>query len=122
MRVMVTGGCGLVGSLAVRQFLELGHEPVIFDLAIRLDLLQDVQERVRIVRGDVTALPELLAAVREHGVERILHAASFLTPGAYDRPYPAIQTNVLGAVNVYEAVRVLGLARGVFTSTGKVRN
>jgi UDP-glucose 4-epimerase len=122
MRVMVTGGCGLVGSLAVRQLLELGHEPVAYDLAPRLELLADVQERVRFVRGDVLNLPELLAAVREHGVRRILHTASFLTPGAYDRPYAAVETNVMGAMNVYEAVRALGLERGVFCSTGKVRN
>ena len=122
MRVMVTGGCGLVGSLAVRQLLELGHEPIVYELGLRLDLLGDVQERVRFVRGDVTNLPELLAACREHRVQRILHLASFLTPAAHDRPHPAVTTNVMGAVNVYEAVRVLGLERGVFTSTGKVRN
>ncbi len=122
MRVLVTGGCGLVGALAVRQLLALGHEPVVYDLAIRTELLADVQDRVCFVRGDVTVLPELLHAAREQGVRRVLHAASFLTPAAWDRPYAAVTANVLGALNVYEAVRVLGLERGVFCSTGKVRN
>src|SRR3954447_24823382 len=122
MRVLVTGGCGLVGAFAVRRLLALGPEPVAYDVASNFELLADVRGRVPFVRGDVLNLPELLAAVREHGVRRILHTASFLTPGAYDRPYAAVQTNIMGAMNVYEAVRALGLERGVFCSTGKVRN
>jgi UDP-glucose 4-epimerase len=122
MRVMVTGGCGLVGSLAVRQLLELGHEPVAYDLALKTELLEDVRDGVIFVKGDVQHATDLLRAAQAHGVRRILHTASFLTPGAYERPYAAVQTNIMGALNVYETVRLLSLERGVFCSTGKVRN
>jgi UDP-glucose 4-epimerase len=121
MRVLVTGGCGLVGAFAVRQLLALGHEPVIYDLAPNFELLGDVRERVPFVRGDVLNLPDLLGAVREHDARRVLHMASVLTLGAAARPYTATQTNVLGTLNVFEAVRELGLERAVFCSTGKVR-
>ena len=121
MRVLVTGGCGLVGSFAVRQLLGLGHEPVIYDLAFRAELLEDVRADLRFVKGDVLNGCELLAAAQEHQVSRILHAASFLTPGADARPYAAIHTNIEGALQVYEVVRALSLERGVFCSTGKVR-
>jgi UDP-glucose 4-epimerase len=121
VRVLVTGGCGLVGAFAMRQLLALGHEPVIYDLTANFELLADVRERVPFVRGDVLNLPDLLGAVREHEVRRVLHMASVLTLGAAARPYGATQTNVLGTLNVFEAVRVLGLERAVFCSTGKVR-
>jgi UDP-glucose 4-epimerase len=121
MRVLVTGGCGLVGAFAVRQLLAVGHEPVVYDLAANFELLADVRERVHFVRGDVLNLPDLLGAIREHGVRRVLHMASVLTLGAAARPYTATQTNVLGTLNVFEAVRALGLERAVFCSTGKVR-
>jgi UDP-glucose 4-epimerase len=121
MRVLVTGGCGLVGAFAVRQLLALGHEPIAYDLAANFELLADVRARVLFVRGDVLNLPDLLGAVREHGVRRVLHMASILTLGAAAGPYAATRVNVLGTLNVFEAVRALGLERAVFCSTGKVR-
>jgi UDP-glucose 4-epimerase len=121
MRVLVTGGCGLIGAFAVRQLLALGHEPVVYDLAPTSELLADVRERVAFVRGDVLHLPDLLGAAREHGVRRILHMASVLTLGAAARPYVAVQANVLGTLNVFETVRAQSLERAVFCSTGKVR-
>src|SRR4051794_9434296 len=121
MRVLVTGGCGLVGAFAVRRLLALGHEPVAYDVATNFELLADVRGRVPFVRGDVLNLPDLLAAVREHGVRRILHMASILTLGAAAGPYAATRVNILGTLNVFEAVRALGLERAVFCSTGKVR-
>ncbi|HEY7065343.1 MAG TPA: NAD(P)-dependent oxidoreductase [Chloroflexota bacterium] len=121
MRVLVTGGCGLVGAFAVRQLLAAGHEPVVYDLAPGSELLADVQARVPLVHGDLLNLPDLLGAARDYEVRRILHMASILTLGADARPYAATQTNVLGTLNVFEAVRTLGLERAVFCSTGKVR-
>jgi UDP-glucose 4-epimerase len=119
MRVLVTGGCGLVGSMAVRLLLEQGHEPVAYDIAIKTELLDDVKDQVTFVRGDILDVPDLMRAVADNDAQRILHAASFLSPAAYERPYAAVRTNILGALNVFETVRNLGLERAVFTSSGK---
>jgi nucleoside-diphosphate-sugar epimerase len=40
--------------------------------------------------------------------------------GAQERPYPAIQVNVMGTINVLEAARVLGLGRVVLSSTSSL--
>ena len=119
MSIMVTGGCGLVGSFAVRHAIEQGHEVIAFDLARKMELLQDVQEGVTFVKGDILNAPELMRAVKDHGVTRILHTASFLTPGAYERPYAAIETSIMGTLNVLEAGRLFGLERVAYVSTGK---
>src|SRR5262249_45428609 len=121
MRVLVTGGCGLVGAFAVRRLLALGHEPVAYDVVPNFELLADVPGRLPFGRGDVLNLPVLRAAVRQHGVCPILHMASILTLGAAAAPYTATRVNILGTLNVFEAVRALGLERAVFCSTGKVR-
>jgi UDP-glucose 4-epimerase len=120
MRVMVTGGCGLVGSFIVRYLLDQGHEPVVYDLAIKLELLQDVQRDVVFCQGDMLDYADLIHAVQANGVQRIIHTASFLTPGSRRRPYAAIKTNIGGALNVYEVGRVAEVERVVFCSTGKV--
>jgi UDP-glucose 4-epimerase len=121
MRVLVTGGCGLVGSFILRYLLDQGHEPVAYDLALKLELLEDVKDEVIFCQGDVLDFGDLVRAVQEHRVQRIIHTASFLTPGSRRRPYAAVRTNVLGTLNVYEAARVTDVDRVVFCSTGKVR-
>jgi UDP-glucose 4-epimerase len=120
MKVLVTGGCGLVGSFILRYLLDQGHQPVSYDLAIKTELLTDVQRDVVFCQGDVLDYGDLVHAVRANGVQRIIHTASFLTPGSRRRPYAAIRTNILGALNVYEVGRVVDVERVVFCSTGKV--
>lgn len=119
MNILVTGGCGLAGSFAVRHAVEQGHRVVAFDIALKTDLLTDVLDRVDLVRGDLTSAPDIMRAVEEHSVERILHTASFLTGAAFERPYAAAQLMVMGTLNVLEAARTLGVKRVVHVSTGK---
>ncbi len=121
MTVLVTGGCGLGGSFAVRQAVDTGHRVVAYDLVLRTELLQDLLDRIELVKGDITNAPELMRTVEEYQVERILHTASFLTGPAYERPYAAAQTMVLGTLNVLETARAFKLKRVVHVSTGKTR-
>ena len=86
MTLLVTGGCGLVGSFAVRRALEMGEKVVAFDLAIKTWLIEDIKDQITLVRGNLLTPPDLYRAVAQHNVDRILHTASFLTPGAYASP------------------------------------
>lgn len=119
MTVLVTGGCGLVGSFAVREALAQGEKVVAFDLALKKELLEDIANQVIFFQGNVLHPTDLARAVAEHGVRRILHSASFLTPGAYARPYAAAETTVMGTLNVLETARTLRLDRVTYVSTGK---
>ena len=119
MAVLVTGGCGLAGSFAVRHAVEQGERVVAFDLMIKTELLKDILDRIVLVKGDITNVPELARAVHEHKVERILHTASYLTGPAYERPYGAAQVMITGTLNVLETARAFKLKRVVHVSTGK---
>ena len=121
MAILVTGGCGLGGSFAVRHAVELGIPVVAYDLTLKTELLKDVLDRIELVKGDITNAPELMRTVREYDIDRILHTASFLTGPAYERPYAAAQTMVMGTLNVLETARALKLKRVVHVSTGKTR-
>lgn len=90
-----------------------------FDVALRTELLQGMLDKVILVKGDVLSMPELAQAVKDHQVSRILHAASILSPAAYERPYPAVNLTVMGTLNVLECARIFGLRRVVFASSGK---
>ncbi|MBI4523833.1 MAG: NAD(P)-dependent oxidoreductase [Deltaproteobacteria bacterium] len=121
--ILVTGGSGLVGANAIRFLLERGERPVLFDLALNEKVLQAVGVDVRsipVVRGDVADLPGLISAIREHGIERIIHLAGFLGEEVQRRPYAGVQVNLMGTVNVLEAARLEKVLRVVFSSSGTV--
>lgn len=119
MTILVTGGCGLVGSFAVREAVARGVPVAAFDLALKTELLADVRDKVTLVQGNVLHAPDLYRAVRELDVTRILHTASFLTPGAYARPYANAELTLMGTLNVLECARSMGLKRVAYVSTGK---
>jgi UDP-glucose 4-epimerase len=119
MTILVTGGCGLVGSFAVREAVARGVPVAAFDLALKTELLADIRDKVTLVQGNVLHAPDLYRAVRELDVTRILHTASFLTPGAYARPYANAELTIMGTLNVLECARALGIKRVSYVSTGK---
>src|SRR5437870_7182996 len=121
--ILVTGGSGLVGANAVRFLLDRGEQPVLFDVALNEKLLAAVgvdAKSIPVIRGDVSDMPGLIAAIRDHGVDRIIHLAAFLGEEVQRRPYSGVRLNLMGTVNVLEAARLEGIRRVVLASSGTV--
>ena len=117
MSVMVTGGTGFIGNRIIRKLVARGEEVVCFDLAPPRANLTPYLDRVKVYRGDVTQLPHLLEAVSAYGVRRIIHMAALLPPDTEERPHFAMQVNIGGTNNVFEAARWGGVARVVYASS-----
>ena len=121
--ILVTGGTGLVGANAVRFLLDRGEQPVLFDVALNEKLLAAVgvdAKSIPVIRGDVSDMPGLISAIRDHGVNRIIHLAAFLGEEVQRRPYSGVRLNLMGIVNVLEAARLEGVKRVVLASSGTV--
>lgn len=105
MKVGVTGGAGFLGGYVVGHLIECGHEPVIFDHLARRGPHPDVEVMLGDTR-DAVAVTELAAHV-----EGIIHLASVLgTQETIKNPRPAAETNLISALNVYEACSQYDLA------------
>ncbi len=65
MKVLVTGGTGLLGAKVGEKLLENGMEPNLFDVAPRLEQIEKIKDKVEVIRGDILEFPELLKAVKE---------------------------------------------------------
>ena len=119
-RILVTGGAGFLGSHLVRALALRGDRVVAFDNFHTANPanLGDLRDRVEVVDGDMTDLSHVLRVVKEHGIERILHAAaiSSMLP-AIAKPALTVRVNVEGMVNVLEAMRLFGVARCVHISS-----
>jgi len=68
-------------------------------------------------RGDVTQLPHLLEAIKTNGVRKIIHMAALLPPDTEERHHYAMQVNIGGTNNVFEAARWTGIERVVYASS-----
>lgn len=98
MKVLVTGGNGFIGSNVVKRLLEQGHEPVVFDRHVR-----KAPPGCELILGDVRDATAVTEAVAH--VEGVIHLAAVLgTQETIHNPRPAAETNVLGALNVFEAI------------------
>lgn len=121
MTVLITGGTGFIGSYILRGLARRGNEkPIVYDLMPNLSLISDISEKVKVVHGDVLDLPHLLRVIKENNVKQIIHMAYLLIDASGKNPYNAIQVNIQGTNNVFEAARILDLDRVVWASSAGV--
>lgn len=115
--ILITGA-GMVGCHAARALLDAGHEPTFFDSAPRPDYIRRVTGRdLPVLRGDVRDLSTLLEAVNAVRPEAVVHTAALIGDAAQVVPHRGFEVNVVGAVNVAEAVRLARVPRLVHAST-----
>jgi nucleoside-diphosphate-sugar epimerase len=113
MRYFVTGATGFIGGCLARQLVSLGHEVVAL---VRSPGAAGELARlgVRLHPGDITERATLLDGMR--GADGVFHVAAWYKLGAPDIRM-AERVNVEGTRHVLEAMRELGVPRGVYTST-----
>jgi CDP-glucose 4,6-dehydratase len=119
-RVLVTGHTGFKGGWLSLWLQSLGAEVTGFSDAVptepSLFELAGVGSGLRDLRGDIRDADAVRAAVA--GAEVVLHlAAQPLVRLSYDDPRETFDVNVMGTVNVFEAVRADGGVRVVVNVT-----
>ena len=116
MRVLITGGMGVMGAETSRKFVSEGHRPVIYARHRDDSLIRDILDKVDIELGDVLDLPQLLQTIKTYRITHIVHAAAFVGAVSQANPALSVQVNVMGTINVLEAARVFDVQRVVYTS------
>ena len=124
-RFLVTGALGCIGAWTVRALVREGLPVVTFDLGsdarrLRLLLTPDELNRVTFVTGDITDLDQLEEALDEHEVNRVIHLAALQVPFCRADPPLGARVNVLGTVNVFEAVKRRAARMGPIVYTSSV--
>lgn len=119
--ILITGGCGFLGSYLADDLTRNGYQVALFD--IREDRRLTVRRsrgEFNFFNGDVCNLPEVLEAIYTLGINSIIHAAAVIPPHSDLRPYHGFRVNLLGTCHVLEAARLSALKRVTFVSSGAV--
>jgi len=127
MRVLLTGGCGYIGSHTALALVEAGHEPILFDNFCNsrpevIDRLASIASReLALVEGDVRDVDAVATALSEHRIDAVVHfaglkavAESVADPLAYHL------NNVGGMLGLLGAMRRTKVRRIVFSSSATV--
>src|SRR5260370_6197237 len=103
MKVVITGGCGFIGSHLVKKAVERHWEVVVYDNFSRFtpDHLGQYQETVSIVNGEIEDLRAVKKALKE--VDVVFHlAAASRQSGSIESPEGYFVANALGTYNIAE--------------------
>lgn len=115
MRLLITGGAGYIGSHAVREFRDAGHEVVVLD-----DLSKGhraaVPRDVPFVNADLADPDGLRQALQ--GADAVVHFAGVLSVGESVRlPAKYYQINVVKGLALLDAMVAYGVKKIIFSST-----
>jgi UDP-glucose 4-epimerase len=116
MKLLVTGGAGYIGSIVAQQLLDAGHEVAVLD-----DLSRGHRDAVpngaRLIEMNLLDAGGTRAALEE-GLDGVMHfAALALVAESVAHPERYHRTNIVGALNLLDAMREAGVSRLVFSST-----
>lgn len=118
MKIMVVGGSGYIGRHVVKSLASQGADVVAFDVAPAP--ANWTQAGVPFIQGNMANLEEVMAAVVDHGVQRIVALGYFMTPLLAPECRDllnAARVNIIGVTNLFEAARLAHLDRVIFAST-----
>jgi NAD dependent epimerase/dehydratase len=121
-RVLVTGGCGFIGSHLVEALLAAKAQVVVlgrYNSRSDRGFLEDLDDpRLEVRLGDVA--DQRFTRELARGVDTIFHLAALIgIPYSYHAPSQYVATNVGGTLAVLEAARDAGVRRVVHTSTSE---
>ncbi len=117
MKILVTGGAGYIGSICVEKLIDAGHEVSVFD-NLTEGHRAAVDARARFMEGDLEDPTTLMRAFEAAEPEAVMHfAANALVGESMTNPSKYFRNNVIGGINLLDAMMQHEVKRLVFSST-----
>ena len=119
-KILVTGGCGYIGSHVVRQLSEAGYEIVVYD-NLSTGFAEALVHGEQLVVGELADLEKVEGTIRENGCKSVLHfAAAIVAPESVTAPLKYYGNNTCNTMNLLKACVKEGVERFIFSSTAAV--
>ena len=109
VKVLITGGNGVIGSYLSRELKRLGYALSCYSRT------GPIEDHAEWLEGDIGQVDQLKAACKGH--DAVVHLAAVPGPGRKP-PEELLQVNVMGTINALEAAIAAGVNKFVFASSG----
>ncbi len=126
-KILVTGGCGYIGSHTCVELLKAGHEVVVVDNLSnsRIEALQRVEKitgkSVPLIVADLNDREALREAFQTYSIGSVIHFAGLKAVGeSVAQPLLYYHNNVCGSMVLFETMAEFGVQRLVFSSSATV--
>jgi UDP-glucuronate 4-epimerase len=124
-RFLVTGAFGCIGAWTVAHLVREGAPVVAFDAGsdprrLRMLLTDEELEQLPVIQGDITDMSVVESALDEHGITSVIHLAALQVPFCAADPPLGARVNVVGTVNVFEAVRARAANMGTLVYASSI--
>jgi nucleoside-diphosphate-sugar epimerase len=109
-RFLITGAKGFIGAWIVKELVDRGATPFVFDIdteSSRLAALLTPEQMpaITLLQGDITQFKDVEKAIVDNGVTHVLHLAGIQVPFCAADPVRGAMINVVGTLNVFEVAR-----------------
>ena len=127
MKILITGGCGFLGSNLASYGIEHGYEITVFDNLSRfgayknLDWLKSIGD-FSYVHGDTRIKNDIEETIKRVKPDAVFHVAGQVAmTTSIENPYKDYETNSMGTVNLLDSIRKYSPETVAFySSTNKV--
>ena len=117
MHVFVTGGAGYIGSVTTELLLDAGYRVTVFDNLGRGHQAA-IDPRATFIEGDLCNRDAIFDALQQAQPDAVMHFAAFALVGeSMETPQIYFQNNVVGALNLADAMVAAHTRKIVFSST-----
>jgi NAD dependent epimerase/dehydratase len=124
MNILLTGGCGFIGSHLVEYLVSKGHNLTVFDKYNSTGSLgwlekSKVRKDVEFILGDIRDYDLVSKSLKKK--QCVIHLAALIgIPYSYLSPLAYIRTNIEGTYNILESVKNHNIDQCIITSTSEV--
>src|ERR1700716_4397767 len=101
MPILLIGGTGFIGRRLVPLLAQRGEEIVCMDINPQTANFSDYGKQVRVLRGDVSQIDDVMNAMANAKPSRVINLAYWL--GSEHMPRIAFKLNILGLGNFFQA-------------------
>lgn len=116
MSILAIGGAGFIGRRLIPLLVAEGQTVTCMDIDVAgaSAAYEQYGDKVKVVRGDVTAFDDVIGAMIESEADRVVNLSYFI--GELE-PHTAFKLDIQGMDNCFEAARRTGMKHTVFASS-----
>ncbi|MAG20054.1 UDP-glucose 4-epimerase [archaeon] len=116
MKILVTGGCGFIGSHIVDLLIENGHEVVVLD-NLSTGNKENLNEKAKFYEKDIRM--NLSKIFEEEKFDVVIHeAAQINVRSSMENPINDAEINILGSLNLIELSKKFNVKKFIYASSG----